>query len=292
MASSANNIVLSPMNAFWRIEANHQIKAVADVADSLAGTYFTLMGTHYVWFSDGVAVDPAPAGLTSITVSYTTDGSASVIAGEIQAAVDLIADFSATVSGDVVDIYAAAVGEKSDSADVDSGVSVTICRKGKNVDLGLHEGTVSPSATPSTVPVTAHQTGVTVLADLKTGITDNTAELILLETQKSQLEEFYKIWGGSFTPGAGTKVFGMGTADVGKNMLIEAARLELVPVDSLGDELSYQYNVMASVPVPGSLDFSGEEVRKLTVTFQGYPDLRKDSRVDSVLIGDPTQTGI
>ena len=292
MASSANNISLSPMNVFWRIEANHQIKLVADVADSLDGKYFTLMGTHYVWFDGVAAVDPAPAGLTAIPVAYSTGDSAATLAGLVQAAIDADAGFSASVSDDVVDVIAAAVGEVSDSADVDSGVSVTICRKGKDLDLGLIEGEPSPAATPSTTEITAHQTGVTILADLKTGIGENTVEINLLETTRSKLKELYKIWGGAFTPGAGSEVFGMGTADVGKNMLIEAARLEMVPVNDLGSELSYQYNVMASVPIPGSLVFSGENPRILTVTFKGYPDLSKDSRVDTVLIGDPSQAGI
>lgn len=292
MAGDANNIVLSPMNIFWRIEANHQFTCVADVSDSLDGTYFTLMGTHYVWLDGPVAADPAPAGLTAIPVTYTTNDSADTVAAAVQAAIDAVSGFSATVSGAVVDVKRDDVGEVDDSADVDSGVSVTICRRGKNVDLGLVEGEPSPAATPSSTEITAHQTGVTVISDLKTGVSENTVEINLLETTRSQLKEFYKIWGGAFTPGAGTEVFGMGTSDIGKNMLIEGARLEMVPVSSLGSELSYQYNVMLTVPIPGSLVFSGENPRVLTVTFKGYPDLTKDSRVDSVLIGDPTQAGL
>lgn len=292
MASSANNVIISPMNLFWRIEANHQIKMVADVADSLDGTYFTLMGTHYVWFDGPVAADPAPAGLTAIPISYTANDSAATIAGLVQTAVDALGDFSATVvNTDSVDVIAAAVGPKDDSADVDSGVTVTICRKGKDFDLGLLEGEPTLTMEPDVLDVAAQQKGTVPATSIIRGV-NASAEVVMLETPKSNLEEFYKIYGGSFTPSGGTAVFGVGTASIGNNLLIDGARLEMVPVNSISAELSYNVNIMLTAPVPGSLTFSGENVRTLAVTFKAYPDDTKDSRVDTVLIGDPTQTGI
>ena len=49
---------------------------------------------------------------------------------------------------------------------------------------------------------------------------------------------------------------------------------------------------MLAVPVPSSITFSGSNPRVLEVAWSGFPDLSKDSRVNSVLIGDPSQTGI
>jgi len=294
MSSSANNIVISPMNVYWRIEAEHTVEPVADVADSLDGKYFTLFSDYYLWLNSsvGVAADPAPAGKTAIVVAFDPNDTKNAIAVLIQAAIDGVSGLSATISGDVVTAKVDAVGEQDDTVDVDSGFSFGICRKGKNVDLGLFEGELSEAVAPSTFPIKAHQTGVTTLGEIGLGIEENSREIVLLETTKSKLAEFYKIWGGQFTPAAGTEVFGMGTAIVGKSMLVEAARLELVPVNDLGGELSYNYTVMLSLPTPSTLLFSGESPRVLTVTFKGYPDLSKDSRVNTVLIGDPTQTGI
>lgn len=291
MGSSANNIVISPMNLFWRIEAIHQFEMVADVADSLDGTYFTVMGTHYVWFDGVAAADPAPAGLTAVPIAYTTGDSADTLAGLVNTALDALGDFGSAVSGAVVTVTAAAVGEKDDSADVDAGVTVTICRKGKDFDLGLIEGEPSLNVEPDVLDVPAQQKGIVPVTSIIRG-TNASAEITMLETPKSNLEEFYKIYGGSFTPGAGTKVFGIGTAAIGKNLLVDAARLEMVPVNVLSDELSYNVNIMLTAPVPGTLLFSGENVRTMTVTFKSYPDDSKDSRVDTVLIGDASQAGI
>jgi hypothetical protein len=291
MSGSANNIAITPMNVFWRIEAEHQITAVADVADSLDGTYFTLFSDYYVWFDGVAAADPAPAGKTAIAVAYTTADTAATLAGLIQAAIDGVAGLTSTVSGTVVTAKVDVVGEQDDTVDVDSGVSVTICRKGKNVDLGLIEGEPSPTNEVDNLDVTAQQTGTVPITSIHRGNKPG-AELTLLETTKSQLKEMFAIYGGTFTPAAGTEVFGMGTSAIGKNMLVEAARLEFVPVNIISSEISYNYTVMLSLPVPGSLIFSGENPRTLVVTFSGYPDLSKDTRVNSVLIGDPTQTGI
>lgn len=293
MASSANNIIISPMNLFWRIEANHVITAVADVADSLDGKYFTLMGTHYVWFDGVAAADPAPAGLTAIPVAYTTGDSAATLAGLIATAIDGDAAFSATASGAEVNVVAAAVGEVSDSADVDSGVSIEICRRGKNFDLGLIEGEPSLNTEIDVLDVNAQQLGTVPATSIIRG-SSVSSEITLLETPKSSLEVFYKIYGGSMTAAetGGTAVFGMGTNAIGNNLLVDAARLEMIPVNTISSELSYNVNIMLSAPVPGTLLFSGENVRSLVVTFKGYPDTTKDSRVNTVLIGDPTQTGI
>lgn len=293
MASSSGNILVSPMNLYWRIEANHVITCVADVADSLDGKYFTLMGTHYVWFNSsvGAAADPAPVGFTAIPVAYDPNDSALVIAGLVQAAIDGDAAFSATVSGADVNVIAAAVGEKTDSADVDAGVTVAICRKGKNFDLGLLEGEPSLTLEPDVLDVPSQQTGTVPVTSIIRG-SNASVEVTMLETTKSNLKEFYKIYGGAFTPGAGTEVFGVGTGAIGKNLLVDGARLEMIPVNSVSAELSYNVNIMLTAPVPGTLLFSGENVRTMTVSFKGYPDLTKDSRVDTVLIGDPTQTGI
>lgn len=295
MAGSANNIVNSPVNVLWRIEANHQFKCPADSSDSLDGTYFTLMGSHYVWFNSsvGAAADPAPAGLTAIEVAYDPDDAATVIAGLVQAAIDAVGGFSATVSSDVVDVKKDAVGEVADSADVDSGVVVTICLKGKDYDLGLLEGDIVPSFAPATLDITAHQFGVTKLSSLYLGPETIEVPTVLKETTKSQLEEVFKIWGGTFTPGAGTEVFGVGTGAIGKNMLTEAARLVLQPVNSLGSELSYNFTVMLAVPVPASLKFSGETERTLEVTWTGYPDLRlANAGTNAIIVGDSEQAGL
>lgn len=297
MSSSSNNIVISPVNIFWRIEANSQIDVTGATGAAIDGAYFELNSPsteYYIWFNltDGASVDPAPAGKTGVQVDILTADTASAIATALQSTIDGEADFSASVSGNVVDVVNAAVGEVADPADGTpaTSFSLTVCRKGKDFDLGLLEGEPSPSATPDNLPIQSQQTGVETNALIYRGLSENTVETVLQETTKSKLSAFYSIYGGSFNPG--TSVFGIGTGAIGKNLLIEAARLEMVPVNTLSDELSYPYNMMLAVPTPSSLVFSGENPRTLTVSWQGFSDPSIDPRVNNILIGDPSQSGL
>lgn len=289
---AASNVVISPVNVFWRIEAQHQLTAIADVAGSLGGKYFELMTDSYVWFDTGSSVDPAPAGKSGITVVISDDDTAVAIASLMQIAIDADALYSATVTDAVVDVTAVAVGSQTDTVDVDSGVSVSICRIGKNFNVGLLEGDVETSFSPSLFTIQSHQTGVTPLGALMQGFETIEATTIMLETTRSNMKEIYSIYGGSVTPSGGTEVFGAGTGSVGKNMLIEAARLEMVPVNDLGTELSYPTNFMLAVPVPDTLTFSGENPRTLSITWSGYPDLSKNDKINAVNFGDAGQTGL
>ena len=286
MASSANNIEISPMNVFWRIEQQDQVTTVADVADSLDGKYFLLGDSFYVWMDGPVAADPAPAGRTGIAVAYTANDSAATIAGLIQAAVDLNANFSATVSGAAVTITAAAVGDVAAAVDVDSGFSFVKCREGRNLDLGLLDGDVEVSPSVTKLDITAHQTGTTPIASLFQG-NEVAVTTTLQETQFSQLKEFFRSMGGTFTPSGGTEVFGLGSVKQGDNLLIDAARLTMVPVGAANNLSNVTF--WLAYPVIDSIVYSGENARTMSVTWTTYNDSSKDSNVSHVCFGDETQ---
>lgn len=296
MSSGSTNIKGAAVNVFWRIEGQYTIdhSALSDPD----GVYWEIDqpdgDQFYVWFDlDAGSTDPAPAGRTAIEVSVTTGDSATVIATAAAAAIDAVAGFSATSSGAIVTLDQDDVGEPAaDPVDVDSGVVITICRRGKDFNLGLLEGQPAPTTEVNTFDVTSHQTGTTIVSQLQTGTTVE-VELVMQETQRSNLKEFFKLYGGAFTPGAGTEVFGYGTGAIGNNILVDGARLEFIPTNGITTtELDYQFNFMLSVPVPASLEFNSEEIRRLTVNFRGLPDLSKDNRVDTLLVGNPSQTGI
>ena len=104
------------------------VLCVADVADSLDGTYFILYSAldaikYHVWIntSVGPAVDPAPAGSTPIEVAVTTNDSAANVATAVKNAIDAEADFGAAVSTATVTITNAANGNSTDVADFDTG---------------------------------------------------------------------------------------------------------------------------------------------------------------------------
>jgi hypothetical protein len=296
MAGSSNNILISPVNVFWRIEHQSQFDLSGLVDPD--GTSFDIPDSSgniaRVWFDlDTVSTPPAtPAGGRLIEVAVTTGDASTVIAAAAQAAIDGDSEFSAAVSSSLVTVTGAAVGEAADPVDVDSGVGITVCRRGKNFDLGLLEGEPSPSFEPSNFDVTSQQTGTTITAKLVQGYTAS-VETVLQETTKSKLREMYKIYGEAFTPAAGTEVYGVGTGQIGKNLVIEGARLEFVPVNVQSDELSYNYTLRLAIPTPGSLVFSGENPRTLTVTWDAIPDLQATrSDLDMIVVGDITQAGV
>lgn len=295
MASNAGNILISPANAYWKIESSSAVDMEGLTGADVKGGYFTMSSPstdYYVWFDDSVEADPAPAGKTAIAVTVTGDSDDdATLAAALQTAVDGNADFGATVSGTVVTYTAVAVGEVEDPADVDSGVSISVCRRGKNLDLGLIEGDSELPLEPQVLDITSQQTGLTPSAALVQGFVA-APSLVLQETTRSQLGEFYKIYGGQYTPGGGTEITGVGTGTVGNNLLVDAARLEFAPVNTVSNELSYKVAYALTVPVPDSLVFSGENPRTLSVSFKAYVDSTLDSRNNFLIVGDAFQSGI
>lgn len=295
MSSGAGNILISPANAFWKIESNSQFDLDGLTGVDVKGKYFTLNSPstdYYVWFDDSVESDPAPAGKTAIAVTVAGDSDTdAALATALQVAVDAVGDFTATVSGTLVDVFAVAVGEVVDPADVDSGVAVTVCRRGKNLDLGLIEGDSDLGFEPAVLDILSQQTGQTPTAALVQGFGAEPA-LVLQETTRSRVSEFYSIYGGVRTPSGGSEITGVGTGTIGKNMLIDAARLSFEPVNIVSSELSYNIVYMLTVPVPSSLIFSGENPRTLSVSFKTYVDLSLDPSNNYLVIGDGFQADL
>jgi len=296
MAGSSNNIVISPVNVYWRIE--HQSQFDLSVLVDPDGLSFDIPdstgATARVWFDlDASSTPPAtPSGGRLIPVAVVTGQASTVIAATTQVAIDADPAFTAAVSSSLVTVTGAAVGEAADPTDVDSLVGITVCRRGKDFDLGLLEGEPSPNFEPANFDVTSQQTGTTITAKLVQGFSAN-VETVLQETTKSKLKEMYKIYGETFTPGAGTEVYGVGTGQIGKNLVIEGARLEFIPVNNQGTELSYNFTLRLAIPTPGSLVFSGENPRTLTVTWDAIPDLtatRPD--LNMIIVGDINQPGV
>lgn len=297
MACNAQTIEISPVNVYWQIEAQESWDFADATAAGIGGKYVTMylptgVG-YYAWFDENnTDADPAPSGLTAIEVNYAAGAVASAIATAFQTAVTAVTGFTATASGTVVTVVRDSVGEVTDADEgsADDFVVLTICKRGKDFDLGLIQGDVSLSTEPSNFIVQAHQSGVTPRASLFQGWSTIEVTTELLETQMSKLQELYGIYGGAFTPSGGTAVFGVGTSKQGQNLLIDGARLVMHPVNAA--DQTTDVNVMLAVPVPDSLVFSGENPRTLSVTWQGFADGDIDSRVSVLLFGDGSQADL
>ena len=297
MAGNANEIRIEPVDVTWSIEEQWKVTCVADVSDSLDGTYFTLSSagntaaTHYVWYNSSVgsAADPAPAGLTAIEVAFDPNDSATSIASDTATAVDAVGDFGATSSGADVTITNAAVGESAGAADNDTGFTFAQCQRGVNLDLGLLDGDIEVSLEQVTTEVFAHQTGQTLLADLRSGASVNVS-LTIKESKKDTWKELFTAsMGGTRTPSGGTELFGWGTNRVGTNTVTEAARLNFHPVALASSDYSRDWTFWKAYPLPESVTFSGENPNVMAVSFKCYRDEARDDGIEIFAIGDYTQ---
>jgi hypothetical protein len=102
--------------------SNSQFHAEQTFSSSLQNDYFWIFDEtgadgFYVWFNvGGAGVDPNPAiplgatTKTAVPVAIATNATASTVASAVQAAVDGLTDFIATVSTSLVTVTNAAVG--------------------------------------------------------------------------------------------------------------------------------------------------------------------------------------
>lgn len=293
----AGNVRISPVNVYWEIESQGLIDLSS--ITSFDGTSFWLYepdGTKVIvaFDLDAGSTLPTPgSGERLLEVDVLTADTLAQKATKLQAAIDGDGNFTAEVpSGETTKVLYthADVGEVTDPADDDSGATLTACRRGKNLDLGLLQGEPELSTTVNNFILTTQQTGLIPQAALFQGA-EVSVGLELLETQSSKLSEFFRIYGGKFTPGGGTEVFGIGSNKVGANLLVDAARLRMSPVTPANDNLG-NVNLMLAIPTPDSLVFSGENPRVLSTTWQGFLDESIDDRVNQLLVGDATQAGL
>jgi hypothetical protein len=298
MSSSTTNIRIEPADVTWEIEEQWCVTAVADSSGSLDATYFTLSSsgntaaTHYVWIDvDNSSVDPAPAGLTGIEVDIATDDTAATIATAVQTAVDANGSFQATVS-DSVNVIISNVGAGVSSGAEDGAAATGFIfaqqQDGGSTYLGLLDGDIEVSFEETLFELTAHQTGVSKIADLRQGVS---AEVSL--TIKESDAEIYKAMitaaGGSYTPSGGTELYGWGKSRQGSNTIIQARRLTLHPVRLADNVYTDDLCFWKAYPLPDSVTYSGENPRVLSVTFRCYLDTQQNDAIELFAFGDWTQ---
>lgn len=138
------------------VAGEYTITTVADVADSLNGTYFTLnspSNAYYFWLDTGTGVDPGtvqpvPNDLlvngalkTGNQVTIATNDTAAAVATALDAVIDGLADFSTVLAAPLITVTNAAAGSATDPAD------------GTAAATGFTIGTTTPGS--STAPAWA-----------------------------------------------------------------------------------------------------------------------------------------
>lgn len=301
MALTTSNIRVKPMRVtFGESRAQVcQVQTVADVAASLNNKYFWLYDEdattkYYVWFNvGGTGVDPAPSGGTGAVVAISSGASANTVASAVQAAVDALADFVATVSLNVVTITNATAGDSRAPHDFNSGFTIKTTLYGSSaVEVGYIDAEMTLTGEQTLVDVTAHQTGASILGHIITGESAE-LEMTIKETSKAQLMRMFKQAGRSATSGRNaspTEVFGIGMEQLFSATIDKAQKLVLHPMEKVSGDLSEDVGIWKAYPQIGDLAMSGEDLFMMPVTFKIYPDLSKVEAARYWVYGDHTQT--
>lgn len=155
------------------------VTTVADVANSLNGTYFLLNAggdatEYYVWCktSGGVASDPMVAGKTGIRYDVVTGDTANDVAIRLRDAIkSVVADFTATAVANVVTITTVKQGVTTNSAAGTSGFTVATTQQGRG------ENTVNQEVLLSTATSAAIALDETARSFVN-NVNENTSEIV------------------------------------------------------------------------------------------------------------------
>lgn len=303
MGSSTKKVTarIEAVNVSWGRRQCRTVTAVDNAANVLAGKYLPLnyiaSGAEvngYIWFDDGVASDPAPSGLTLIgAVSVTSGDLAAVVAAAIKTTIDANANFKdATVSGAVVTIENLNVGAITAETDADStGFTLAVLVAGIGGDLGATEGGVALNMETTSVEIKADQFGELLVDEVITGNAAS-VEMSLLEMTPERWSVIVGGVVGDNLTGGSSDVTGIGESKLYQNLTDLSGELILNPVRLGSSDRSADIALWNCAPLPSSINFSGTETQKMEVTFKAYLDSSKDTKINLMMFGDHTQTGL
>jgi len=297
--------VLEAAKVKWGKLHCRTVTAVANAANALAGDYLplhfvspNLVETRgYIWFNDGVAVNPAPAGLTLIDdVPVTSGDSASVVAAAIKTVLDAY-----TVSGykplkvvsqvaGVLTLENKFIGEITTETDAGStGFTFEVLVEGVGLDLGATSEGIELSMEAQSVDITSNQTGGIIASQIYTG-SSASLSMSLLEVSKDRFDLLIgQVTGDSVTPVGGTSVVGYGESRLFQSLDTLGGQLILHPIRLSETDYSNDVIFWKSAPKPQTLNFDGTAPQTLAVEFTAYLDMSKNPKINLFCKGNWTQ---
>lgn len=304
MASAqSSTFLLSAADVSWGRRECVTVK-INDAAADMDGEYFNMdvlasdFGSNverYVWFSDGIAVDPAPAGKTALAVDISGDTTAAEVAASLVTAAEADSEFRAKLdpadaTNTTVILEAHYKGEVANAAaDVDSGVTIERQRIGAGGNLGKTSGGVSVSMSTESSTILSDQTGQIVLDEFLTGNTVEASMSLLEMTPANWKKIVGTVAGDSYTPAGGTELVGFGESRLYASLFDLGGELVLHPTRYPASDKSYDITIFKSAPKPGSINFSGEEAQVMEVTFTALLDKDVNSAINLMAFGDSSQ---
>lgn len=296
-SSTRSTFRLSGARVSWGVL--HETCVTPGAVTLTGGEYLELssLGTdYYVWFDlDNGSVDPAPAGRTGIEVDLATGYSFTDLASAMETAIEAVVEstlrvFSVRNDGTNIFIRMEEIGAvNAASADNDTGFDVAATRVGLGGDLGATSGGVSVEFDVSTLDITSDQGGTAIQDRIIQGV-NATASMSLLEMDPAKWKLMVGQYAGdTLTPGGGSEVVGFGESKNFSSSFENGGLLNLHPLDRDASDRSEDVTFWIATPVPGSYNFSGEEVSVMEVEFAAIPDRSRNDAVNIFVYGDYRQ---
>ena len=294
LCQETSSIKLEAVKAYWGVKHCRTITAVADVADSLDGTYFELNVINPLNFSEVAGyvyfgTDPVIAGKVAYDAGTVTNFTAAQVASAIESALSSVA-VNVEVSGGVIEIQNKYLGPITAEADGGSGFTFEIGKVGIGGELGkTAQGGLSLALETTSVELKSDQTGELVIGESYTGSTV-TVEAPLIEIDKAKLELIIgQVTGATHTPSGGTSLVGYGESKLYQLLNDLAGVLVLHPIRLPDSDKSADVYIPKCCPMPADLNFSGTDIQTLNVTFKAYLDSKVNPKINLFAIGDWTQ---
>ena len=285
---NVQDIKLEPVSVLFGTRQEDKITTVADVSGSLEGTFFLIKSarneTTYEVQLHRTSATLVTSGATLVEVLYTTDDSAATLAGLIQAAVDALDDFNASVSDDEVTIEASSVGATDAAVDGSSatGFSFVESRESFGADLGATEG-VTFGMEFEDVQVTADQTGGQVL-DLINRAVSVEVTATFKELSKGFWETILGRSRGSVAGAGDTAAIGLGDSKRFLNQSQFAGELILKPINEASDDRNFHF--WLAIPNPSGPNLDGSDLSVMEVVFTALRDSARQDARNIMVFGD------
>ncbi len=275
------NIQLVPVDVFTGLRNKDSVQCVADVADSLLGTYFDFdssdidgnVSLYRVHFGGAPAAD----GRTLIDAGAVTGLSAEAVATALDSALSADAGrFSNSRTTDTVTIESGMIGAVSAATDSGAtGFTFTSLVVGESFSFGATDD-CSMSVEFGSVDVTASQLGETLLDSIQ-----NSSNLTITVPAKEAVARLFKetlgtVDGDVLTVGA-DEVIGVGESKRFQNLKQYSKELVLRPSNE--STLDNAWAVWRARPNLTGLNFSGSELQVLELEFSAFRDSSRPEKV-------------
>lgn len=246
---------------------------------------------------NAVGADPALVGKTGFEVALPTAYTVKQAIDAIKLTAETSKKFYGYLTTDNTGIVLETVkiGAVLSAATIgDSGFTLELIKTGMSENLGDTSDGIEVTFEATVFDVLTNQSPITPKDQLYQGSTASMT-MSLLEVTKARLEQ---ILGGGFgdvfTPAAGTKLIGLGTSKNFQSSFNFAYRVVLHPLRMDGAAyvaapLVEDVTFWKSVPLVESINYSGTDLKAVSVTFNALTDETKPEEISIYAVGDSTQ---